>query len=400
MEDGSLPEGAAGSAPPSAGALPSPAPRPLLRRLRGWLLGTALVSALGLIGKAAADMAADRVKDALGAAASADTACLLGEWWQAARGPEAPDPARFRVLIARLDRDAEGALTRKVVNAFRGQAGFDWRGSCVSVAAGASRAEQEAAVAAAERLRRRHGADLVLWGEVVDAKEPAISVWFTAENAAPDLKARPWRFEKGLLEPAFQSGFAAALAGVAVSTATPALAQEGRYVADLLRPLLPRLDSLLADLPPGLDGPARGRLRGTAALSFQTYGEQAGDEPPLRRAVALYGAAQQDLPRSEAPLDWAATQNNLGVALLRLGERGDDVALRRAVAAYEAALEEYRRDRVPLHWAMTQNNLGIALQVLGERGDDAALRRAVAAYEAALEEYRRDRVPLDWAMTQ
>jgi hypothetical protein len=56
------------------------------------------------------------------------------------------------------------------------------------------------------------------------------------------------------------------------------------------------------------------------------------------------------------------------------------------VPAYEAALEEYTRESAPLGWAMTQNNLGNALLRLGERGDDAALRRAVAAYEAALEE--------------
>ena len=32
-----------------------------------------------------------------------------------------------------------------------------------------------------------------------------------------------------------------------------------------------------------------------------------------------------------------------------------------------AALLEYTRDRVPLNWATTQNNLGIALQTLGAR---------------------------------
>ena len=38
-----------------------------------------------------------------------------------------------------------------------------------------------------------------------------------------------------------------------------------------------------------------------------------------------------------------------------------------AVTAYEAALEERIRHRVRLEWAMTQNNLGVALQKLGER---------------------------------
>ncbi|MGH6935353.1 MAG: hypothetical protein ACRED2_04060 [Methylocella sp.] len=41
--------------------------------------------------------------------------------------------------------------------------------------------------------------------------------------------------------------------------------------------------------------------------------------------------------------------------------------LEEAVAAYRAALKEYKQERVPLDWAMTQNNLGNALLRLGER---------------------------------
>ena len=86
------------------------------------------------------------------------------------------------------------------------------------------------------------------------------------------------------------------------------------------------------------------------------------------------------------PLDWATTQNNLGNALLRLGERESGTArLEEAVAAYRAALQEYARERVPLDWATTQNNLGNALWRLGERESGTArLEEAVAAYRAAL----------------
>ena len=94
------------------------------------------------------------------------------------------------------------------------------------------------------------------------------------------------------------------------------------------------------------------------------------------------------------------TQMNLGLALLRLGERGDDAALVRAVSALEAALEEFTRERAPTQWALTQMNLGVALLRFGERGDDAALSRAVSVFEAALEEFTRERAPTQWAMTQ
>jgi hypothetical protein len=53
--------------------------------------------------------------------------------------------------------------------------------------------------------------------------------------------------------------------------------------------------------------------------------------------------------------------------------------LEEAVAAYRAALEEQARDRVPLDWAATQNNLGNALWMLGEQESGTArLKEAVA----------------------
>src|SRR5207302_11170680 len=66
----------------------------------------------------------------------------------------------------------------------------------------------------------------------------------------------------------------------------------------------------------------------------------------------------EERTRDRVPLDWAMTQNNLGTALSRLGERENGtVRLEQAVAAYQTALEETTRDRVPLQWATTQNNL-------------------------------------------
>ena len=97
--------------------------------------------------------------------------------------------------------------------------------------------------------------------------------------------------------------------------------------------------------------------------------------------------------RDRVPLDWAATQNNLGNALQTLGARESGTArLEQAVDAYGAALEEKcTRDRVLLDWAMTQNNLGLALATLGARESGTArLEQAVDAYRAALRRLTRD----------
>ena len=82
------------------------------------------------------------------------------------------------------------------------------------------------------------------------------------------------------------------------------------------------------------------------------------------------------------------TQNNLGTALSRLGERESGTArLEEAVAAYRAALKERPASACRSTGPMTQNNLGNALQTLGERESGTArLEEAVAAYRAALEE--------------
>ncbi len=144
-------------------------------------------------------------------------------------------------------------------------------------------------------------------------------------------------------------------------------------------------------------------------VALQALGERAFGTERLEQAVVAYRAALKENTRERVPLDWAATQNNLGTALCALGERAFGTkrleqavaAFQQAVAAYRAALEERTRERVPLDWAATQNNLGVVLRALGEREDRTErLEQAVAAYRAALEENTRERVPLDWAGTQ
>ena len=131
-----------------------------------------------------------------------------------------------------------------------------------------------------------------------------------------------------------------------------------------------------------------------------TQGEEFGDNGALADAISVYGTALSLAPHAERPLDWATTQNNLGVALWRLGERETATThLEAAIVAFHDALRT--ADRAPLDWAMTQNNLGAALATLGDRETGTARsEEAVAAYRAALTVYTRDRVPLDWAMTQ
>ena len=101
-------------------------------------------------------------------------------------------------------------------------------------------------------------------------------------------------------------------------------------------------------------------------------GMQTGTADRFKTAITAYREALNEWTRDKVPLDWAMTQNNLGNALLTLGERGEDKALKDAITAYREALKEWTRDKVPLQWAGTQNNLGTALSTLGKRGDEQA----------------------------
>jgi tetratricopeptide (TPR) repeat protein len=128
-------------------------------------------------------------------------------------------------------------------------------------------------------------------------------------------------------------------------------------------------------------------------------GDEFGDNGALTEAIDIYQQCITLVPRSERPRQWATTQNNLGDALIRLGERESGTArLTEAVAAYRNALQERTRERAPLEWARTQMNLGTAFLRLGERESGTArLEEAVSAYREALPELTRERVPLDWA---
>ncbi|MBF0462902.1 MAG: hypothetical protein HQL87_16130 [Magnetococcales bacterium] len=61
-------------------------------------------------------------------------------------------------------------------------------------------------------------------------------------------------------------------------------------------------------------------------------------------------------------------------------------SIEEAMQAFREALKARTRDRVPLDWAATQNNLGLALQSLGEQENSPEkLAEAMTAYQNALE---------------
>ena len=90
----------------------------------------------------------------------------------------------------------------------------------------------------------------------------------------------------------------------------------------------------------------------------------------MEQAVDAFRAALEERTRDRVPLDWAGTQNNLGNALLALGEReGSAEHVEQAVAAYRSALDVFSNIGSPWFYANAQNNLARALQTLNDLRD-------------------------------
>jgi tetratricopeptide (TPR) repeat protein len=120
--------------------------------------------------------------------------------------------------------------------------------------------------------------------------------------------------------------------------------------------------------------------RGNIALTQLRYRDAAEH---FRQASSLVPAGHPD--------ETAGYLDSQADALYREGdERGDNAALERSIETWHLVLQQRPRDRVPLQWATTQNNLGIALSRLGGRESGTArVEEAVAAYRAALQERTR-----------
>ena len=120
----------------------------------------------------------------------------------------------------------------------------------------------------------------------------------------------------------------------------------------------------------------------------------------LQKAIACYEQALRFRTPEAAPFDYAATQNNRGEAYCQLPVGDWAANLQKAIACYEQALRFRTPEAAPLDYATTQNDLGNAyLQFpVGDRA--ANLQKAIACYEQALRFFTPKDAPLDYAATQ
>jgi hypothetical protein len=335
-----------------------------------------------------------------------DAACAVRETikYHWPFGTQQTPSERFTILIARIDHDdPDGTYTRAVARAFLKRQDIDRLETCRTLRLSDVGREAEGSAVATARiwLNQRH-ADLLIAGEMLK-KEEAVSLWFIDKDPTHDWRASTFHLDANLLKDDFSEAASTQLLAVALSAFRPATQEDGKYLVETLKPVAIRLRHLL-DGTTAFTQTQRGTLDEAMGIVLRTIGEQTGDYHTLVQAVDADRAALTELPHDQA---WATTQNNLGNALARLGEREHGTAATahwtEAVAAYRAALEEQTPDREPLVWAMTQTNLGGVLSWLADSESGTAatahLTEALAILDAALKELPRDRVPFLWAKT-
>jgi tetratricopeptide (TPR) repeat protein len=137
-------------------------------------------------------------------------------------------------------------------------------------------------------------------------------------------------------------------------------------------------------------------------VALLRLGEREREPAKLELSITAFQEALTERTRDRVPLQWANTKNHLGNALASLGTRETGVdRIQQAITAFRDALQERTREGFPLDWAATKNNLGNALLIFGERvGDPATIDEAVIAFREATKELTSDRAPLQWARTQ
>ncbi|MEO8250793.1 MAG: hypothetical protein ABI589_15650 [Burkholderiales bacterium] len=230
---------------------------------------------------------------------------------------------RFAIVIPRLDNDKDGAHRRLISDALRGQFGKDEVEVLLvdrSISIDGNEKPQEAIKSGHERARgllRQSKANVMIWGQVLDAKTdaPMRLHWTLDANTASAKASEKYRPSDATydLPTLFWTDLADVLSLLASSQGASFSDKQGSYVADQLKPFIERVRQLVASGK--LAGLQKATMQVILADGLATFGEQSGDERALDEAISTYRQALKEYTHERVPLDWAMTQNNLGNAL-------------------------------------------------------------------------------------
>ena len=377
---------------------------------------------------------------------------MAGLWTPSAKAKAAAhvlDSSLFKVLVAQLESDLDGAAREHLMQSFgnRPELHLQPVGKSFTFTA-----PNDPATASALQTNLRHavaaeGGHLLIWGDVsADGYRLNFST-AQAEDKAFGLNTRlelPLTFS----EPALQVLYAASLAAMEATTDTqkrwlrqslPAAAAMAEELA--IRPsvqmsmaqqrsvqlvyghvalaaadcsdksqaeqwterAITSYRSAQKRFTPNDPGWEQGLIHRHLGSALTAKAEKADNPVPLfTEAVAEWRKAADTLTRATMPQEWAQSQIKLGNALYRLDlVSGDPDLLREALQSMQGALQVYSRTETPQKWADTMHDMAQILQVYGDQlKSPDVLKKAIETCDAILTVYTQDRTPLSWAKTQ
>ncbi|HET6378379.1 MAG TPA: hypothetical protein VFG05_08770 [Methylocella sp.] len=264
------------------------------------------------------------------------------------QGPVNPAPAgRLTLAIAQLGHDKDREHEILLRDELRQLEGVE------TIAIGRPIDAEEQSKSNAEKevreLLQQSGADALIWGSVVNlGGRSAMRLYWTPSRHVPgaastgkylpqtetlELPAEFWNDLKQILGLLAQSRLAELTFG-----------QQGHYVADRLAPLIGQVRQLAASKRGDWTAETLAGVQSSLAVALAIYGEQSGKSAPLDEAAALFRNVLDARPRERVPLQWAATQNNLGNALQAAD--GALVEFRKAKAYFYIQKAERQRSKI------------------------------------------------------
>ena len=364
------------------------------------------------------------------------------------------DRSRFAIAVTHLTHDRDCEQQRLIVESLRDLSGvqilqFD---RTISAEGPIPEQSERSAHSEAQGYLAESSADVIIWGTVLshDGRTAPRIYWTTAKQST--RSRRPYIPENFQLPELFWDDLSEVLRLLVVTQSAELFARRGKFTVTELAPFVEKVRNVLL---PNSDSrswspKAKAIVKLILAMGLQQLGSQTRRLDYLGEAVRCYRDVLTDWPLDKFPADWAvarnglgislaalgsleadssrlteaidvlrdllsksienphleigraAVQNNLGGALVVLGERQGDVDLLiEAAGHFSAAQTTWTRDQFSLDWAILQDHLGTALQVAGNlAGRNDLLSSAIEAHRSALEGLRKDEVPLYWAQAQ
>jgi tetratricopeptide (TPR) repeat protein len=328
---------------------------------------------------------------------------LLG-WFKRKPIPRAPAD-RLTIAVAQLANDKDREHETLLVDELGHFEGVETRSIGRTVSS--ESLEKEKAEKKARAVLKQMGADVLIWGSVISlGGRSAMRLYWTPSREISGAK-QSGKYQPPTETIALPVEFWSDLKQILGLLTRNRLAeltfgQEGHYVADRLAPLIVQVRALAESKEGVWEPETLAGVRFGLATALGHYGEQSGKNEPLTESAELYRKVLDQWTRARVPLDWAATQNNLGIVLQTLGAREHGTGkLEEAVGTFYEALKGYSREQQPLEWAKIKMNLGNTLAMLGERETGTQrLEQAVTAYHEVLEVCACKLEPSEWAKTK